>query len=100
MSLSSPATVPPGKLTAEDLLGQLLALIKGSQTISDFTPERLNSAMGQVVQFVKDDKNADTVLLARSPKSGVTALVLMKPNSMGDGSNSLLTAMWPVHHLR
>lgn len=56
MRSSSPATVPPGKPTAEDLLGQLLALIKGSQTISDFTPERLSSAMGQVVQFVKDDK--------------------------------------------
>ncbi|MCC8535716.1 hypothetical protein ACDH70_01920 [Xanthomonas axonopodis pv. poinsettiicola] len=53
---SNPAAVPPGKPTAENLLGQLLALIEGSQTISDFTPERLNSAMGQVVQFVRDDE--------------------------------------------
>ncbi|AKK64028.1 hypothetical protein FE36_09395 [Xanthomonas oryzae pv. oryzicola] len=56
LSSSSPATVPPDKPTAEGLLGQLLVLIKGSQTISDFTPERLKSAMGQVVQFVKDDE--------------------------------------------
>nr|WP_241148093.1 hypothetical protein [Xanthomonas axonopodis] len=56
MSSSSPATVPSGKPTAEDLLGQLLALIKGSQTISDFTPERLTSTMGQAVQFVKGDE--------------------------------------------
>ncbi|WP_039814397.1 hypothetical protein [Xanthomonas arboricola] len=56
LSSSSPATVPPDKPTAEGLLGHLLALIKGSQTISDFTPERLKSAMGQVVQFVKNDE--------------------------------------------
>ncbi|MDV2453543.1 hypothetical protein [Xanthomonas hortorum] len=56
MSSSSPAPVPPGKPTAEDLLGLLLALVKGSHTISDFTRERLSSAMGQVVQLVKNDK--------------------------------------------
>lgn len=99
LSSSSPATVPPDKPTAEGLLGHLLALIKGSQTISDFTPERLKSAMWQVVQFVKDD-NAYTVLLAGSPKSGATALVLMKPNSMGAGLNSVLIAMWLVHRLQ
>ncbi len=56
LSSSSPATVPPDKPTAEGLLVHLLALIKGSQPISDFTPERLKSAMGQVVQIVKDDE--------------------------------------------
>ncbi|MFC0156218.1 hypothetical protein ACFFJ4_22315 [Xanthomonas dyei] len=56
MSSSSPTTVPPNKPTAEGLLGQLLVLIKGSQTISDFTPQRLNSTMGQAVQFVKGDE--------------------------------------------
>ncbi|MEA9676485.1 hypothetical protein [Xanthomonas campestris] len=56
MNSSSPTTVPPNKPIAEGLLGQLLVLIKGSQNISDFTPERLNSTMGQVVQFVKGDE--------------------------------------------
>ncbi|RJS04130.1 hypothetical protein [Xanthomonas sp. CFBP 7698] len=56
MNSSSPTTVPPNKPTAEGLLGQLLVLIKGSQDISDFTPERLNSTMGQAVQFVKGDE--------------------------------------------
>ncbi len=56
MNSSGPTTVPPNKPTAEGLLGQLLSLIKDSQTISDFTPQRLNSTMGQVVQFVKGDE--------------------------------------------
>ena len=56
MNSSSPTTVQPNKPTAEGLLGQLLVLIKGSQNISDFSPERLNSTMGQAVQFVKGDE--------------------------------------------
>ncbi|MGV7195298.1 hypothetical protein [Xanthomonas axonopodis] len=56
MNSSGPTTVPPNKATAEGLLGQLLSLIKDSQTISDFTPQRLNSTMGQAVQFVKGDE--------------------------------------------
>lgn len=99
LSSSSPATVPPDKPTAEGLLGQLLVLIKGSQNISDFTPERLNSTMGQAVQFVKGDERRYRPS-ARSLRIGVMDLESMKPSLMADGSNSASIAMWPVHRLR